>query len=59
MDRGAYFRIPADTRSLNYGLYFDEGDPQRRPLTSYDSHTTTRLVVKGFRLIDRGQATIV
>ncbi len=47
MDRGAYFRIPADTRDLNYGIYFDEGDPQRRPLTSYDSHTTMQLGVEG------------
>ena len=40
-------RVPVDTRDLNYGIYFDEGDPQRRPLTSYDSHTTMQLGVEG------------
>ncbi len=44
-DHGDYFQIPADTRDLNYGLYFDEGDPQQARLADYDSHTTDRLGV--------------
>jgi UDP-N-acetylglucosamine 4,6-dehydratase/5-epimerase len=47
LDGGAYFRIPADNRDLNYGLYFDEGNPEGRPPVDYDSHTTTRLDVAG------------
>ena len=47
IDGGAYFRIPADNRDLNYGLYFDEGNPEGRPPVDYDSHTTTRLDVAG------------
>lgn len=47
VDGGAYFRIPADNRDLNYGVYFDEGDPEARPPVDYDSSTTTRLDVTG------------
>jgi UDP-N-acetylglucosamine 4,6-dehydratase/5-epimerase len=47
VDGGAYFRIPADNRDLNYGLYFDEGNTEGRPPVDYDSHTTTRLDVAG------------
>ncbi|MGH3764957.1 MAG: polysaccharide biosynthesis protein [Pseudonocardiaceae bacterium] len=44
-DHGDYFQIVADTRDLNYGLYFDEGDPEQAKLADYDSHTTVRLDV--------------
>lgn len=46
VDCGDYFRIPADMRDLNYGLYFDEGAPDRpdRPVR-YDSENTHRLDV--------------
>jgi UDP-N-acetylglucosamine 4,6-dehydratase/5-epimerase len=47
VDGGAYFRIPVDNRDLNYGAYFDEGDPEARPPVDYDSSTTTRLDVAG------------
>lgn len=46
-DHGDYFRIPADTRDLNYGLYFDEGDPEQAGVADYDSHTAVRLDVDG------------
>lgn len=46
-DHGDYFQIPADTRDLNYGLYFDEGDPEQARLADYDSNTTVRLDVHG------------
>jgi UDP-glucose 4-epimerase len=44
-DRGPYFRIPLDTRSLDYGLYFDEGDRRRADVDDYTSHNAERLGV--------------
>jgi UDP-glucose 4-epimerase len=44
-DRGLYFRVPLDTRSLDYGLYFEEGDRRRAGVNDYTSHNTERLDV--------------
>jgi UDP-glucose 4-epimerase len=44
-DRGPYFRVPLDTRSLDYGLYFEEGDRRRADVDDYTSHNTQRLDV--------------
>ena len=44
-DRGPYFRVPLDTRSLDYSLYFEEGDRQRADVDDYTSHNTQRLGV--------------
>lgn len=46
-DHGEYFRVPLDARSLNYGLYFDEGDRSEVTLDDYTSHNTERLDVPG------------
>lgn len=46
-DRGEYFRIPLDDRSLDYGLYHEEGDRQRSTVEDYTSHNTNRLDVDG------------
>lgn len=43
MDQGAYFRVPLDTRSLDYSLYFDEGEKRKEEVDAYTSHNTTRL----------------
>ena len=43
VDMGDYYRIPADTRDLNYGLYFDKGDRRIEAIEEYNSHNTTRL----------------
>lgn len=45
IDLGAYFRIPADTRDLNYEKYFSEGDAQIPSADEYNSHNTERLTV--------------
>lgn len=45
-DLGEYFRIPADTRDLNYAVYVDEGDPRQAAFEDYDSHTVDRLTVE-------------
>lgn len=44
-DLGGYFRIPADSRDLNYNKYFVEGEPQISKSEDYTSHNTTRLDV--------------
>ncbi len=46
-DLGDYYRIPCDTRDLNYGLYFDEGSKNVTMSTEYTSHSTHRLDVPG------------
>lgn len=42
-DMGNYFRIPADTRDLNYGKYFSEGLEHLEAIKDYTSHSTDRL----------------
>ncbi len=44
-DLGGYYRIPADTRSLNYDKYFVKGDEQISYGWEYTSHNTERLDV--------------
>jgi UDP-glucose 4-epimerase len=46
-DRGDYFRVPLDARSLDYGLFFEEGDRRESELDDYTSHNTERLDVAG------------
>lgn len=46
-DMGGYYRIPADTRDLNYDKYFDEGDKKLTDIEEYTSHNTTQLDVEG------------
>jgi len=46
-DRGDYFRVPLDARSLDYGLYFDQGDRHQSEVGDYTSHNTARLDVAG------------
>ena len=44
-DQGEYFRVSVDARDLNYGEYFDEGDPNESEIDDYHSHNTERLGV--------------
>lgn len=48
-DMGKYFRIPADNRDLNYGLYFSEGQTDITQIEEYNSHNTRRLDVEGMK----------
>jgi len=48
-DLGDYFRVPLDTRDLNYSEYFEEGEQRKPDLDAYTSHNTDRLDVKGVR----------
>jgi UDP-N-acetylglucosamine 4,6-dehydratase/5-epimerase len=42
-DLGDYYRIPADTRDLNYNRYFLEGQEQIAKTEDYTSHNTYRM----------------
>ena len=44
-DMGDYYRVPADGRDLNYGLYFDTGRRDVSAQEDYNSHNTRRLSV--------------
>lgn len=43
IDMGAFYRVPADNRGLNYDKYFTEGDQKRNPLHEFDSNNTILL----------------
>ncbi len=48
-DMGYYYRIPCDTRDLNYDKYFKEGSEKINEVTTYHSHNTDRLDVAGMK----------
>ena len=48
-DCGDYFRIPCDTRDLNYDKFFTEGDDAISRTEDYHSHNTRRLDVEGMK----------
>jgi len=45
-DMDEYFRIPADTRDLNYGKYFTEGEEKVAGAEDYTSHNTHSLDIQ-------------
>lgn len=48
-DMGGYFRIPSDSRDLNYGKYFVEGEIGVSNIEDYTSHNTHRLDIEGVK----------
>jgi UDP-glucose 4-epimerase len=48
-DLGGYYRIPADSRDLNYEKYFNVGDIKMSNIEDYTSHNTMRLDVDGIK----------
>ena len=48
-DCGYYYRIPADTRDLNYGKFFTEGFAEVSTVNDYTSHNTNRLDKEGMK----------
>lgn len=48
-DMGNYFRIPADSRDLNYDKFFIEGEEDISHVEDYHSHNTHRLDVEGMK----------
>lgn len=49
IDMGDYYRIPCDTRDLNYDKYFTEGEGSLTTVEDYHSHNTRRLDVEGMK----------
>ena len=47
IDCGNYYRIPCDTRDLNYDKFFVEGNEKVSAIEDYHSHNTARLDVEG------------
>ncbi len=45
-DLGNFYRIPADTRDLNYNQFFIEGEAQISQMEEYTSHNTVRLNIE-------------
>lgn len=50
-DLGGYFRIPADSRDLNYDKFFSEGETLISQLDDYTSHNTVRLNIEGVKKV--------
>jgi UDP-N-acetylglucosamine 4,6-dehydratase len=50
-DLGEYFRVPLDSRDLNYSIYFEGGQPRRGDLEAYTSHNTERLDLEGVKTL--------
>ncbi|MEG2278211.1 MAG: polysaccharide biosynthesis protein [Odoribacter sp.] len=48
-DMGNYYRIPCDTRDLNYDKFFVEGNEKIAEVEDYHSHNTRRLDVEGMK----------
>jgi UDP-N-acetylglucosamine 4,6-dehydratase len=48
-DLGSYYRVPADSRDLNYEKYFVEGEVKIPSFDDYTSHNTHRLDVEGVK----------
>ena len=49
IDMGDYYRIPCDTRDLNYDKYFVEGNEEVSTFEDYHSHNTHRLDVESMK----------
>lgn len=48
-DMGEYYRIPCDTRDLNYDKFFVEGSEQVSKIEDYHSHNTHRLDIESMK----------
>ncbi len=48
-DMGDFYRVPCDSRGLNYDKYFKDGDVERNPLTEFNSNNTELLDVEGVK----------
>lgn len=48
-DMGGYYRIPCDTRDLNYDKFFTKGNEEVSKIEDYHSHNTRRLDVAGMK----------
>ena len=49
IDMGDYYRIPCDSRDLNYDKFFTQGNDTISHIEDYHSHNTRRLDVEGMK----------
>ncbi len=49
IDMGDYYRIPCDSRDLNYDKFFTDGNEEVSKIEDYHSHNTARLDVEGMK----------
>lgn len=49
IDMGQYYRIPCDSRDLNYDKFFTQGNEEVSKIEDYHSHNTRRLDVEGMK----------
>lgn len=47
IDMGDYYRVPCDSRDLNYDKYFVEGEEEVSKIEDYHSHNTKQLNLEG------------
>ena len=59
IDMGDFFRVPADTRDLNYDKYMIKGDVERNPLTEFNSSNTKLLTVEEVKEVHSFQTMTV
>ncbi len=45
LDQGDYYRVPVDARSMEYELYYEEGDQRAASEHDYTSENTTQMTV--------------
>lgn len=50
-DMGNYYRVPCDSRDLNYDKYFVEGEEEISKIEDYHSHNTHRLDKEGMKAL--------
>lgn len=49
IDLGKFYRVPCDSRNLNYDKYFTEGDITRPKLSEFNSNNTELLDIEGVK----------
>lgn len=49
IDMGDFYRVPADSRDLNYDKYFSEGEDAQKLIDEYNSNNTLILDVEGVK----------
>ena len=49
VDMGDFYRVPCDSRGLNYDKYFTQGDTERNPLHEFNSNNTDLLDVEAVK----------
>jgi UDP-glucose 4-epimerase len=57
-DLGEYYRIPADSRDLNYDKYFVQGEADISKFEDYTSHNTRRLNIEQVKEVLKGLTII-